>query len=71
MAILSQKLGQGERLGDAFAAAHFLPFETNLVAAGERGGQLESIFDHIAQFWQRELEFRQASSPRLSIPSSS
>jgi type II secretory pathway component PulF len=66
--LLAQKLSEGERLADAFAAAHFLPFETNLVAAGERSGQLETVCDHIAQFWQRELEFRQALIAPLIYP---
>jgi len=68
LATLSQKIGAGERLGEAFAAANFLPFESNLVVAGERSGQLETIFDHIAQFWQRELEFRQALVQPLIYP---
>jgi type IV pilus assembly protein PilC len=68
LAILSEKIGSGERLGDAFTAAHFLPFETNLIIAGERSGQLETIFDHISQFWQRELEFRQAMIQPLIYP---
>lgn len=68
LAVLAQQVGQGERLADSFAAAHFLPFESNLVAAGERSGHLETIFDHIAQFWQRELEFRQALIAPLIYP---
>ncbi len=68
LAILSEKIGSGERLGDAFAAARFLPFESNLVVAGERSGQLETIFDQIAQYWQRELEFRQALMLPLYYP---
>jgi type II secretory pathway component PulF len=68
LVILSRKVGDGERLGEAFAAANFLPFESNLVAAGERSGQLETVFEHIAQFWQRELEFRQALVQPLIYP---
>jgi type II secretory pathway component PulF len=68
LALLAQKLGEGERLADAFAAARFLPFESNLIAAGERSGQLETVCDHIAQFWQRELEFRQALVAPLIYP---
>jgi type II secretory pathway component PulF len=66
--VLAQKVAEGERLADAFAAAHFQPFEVNLVVAGERSGQLETIFDHLAQFWQRELEFRQALVAPLVYP---
>jgi type II secretory pathway component PulF len=68
LAVLSKNLASGERLGEAFAAAGFLPFESNLIVAGEQSGQLESIFDHIAQFWQRELEFRQALLRPLYYP---
>jgi type IV pilus assembly protein PilC len=68
LTVLSQKIEAGERLGDAFAAAHFLPFECNLAVAGERSGHLETVFEHIAQFWQRELEFRQALIAPLIYP---
>jgi type IV pilus assembly protein PilC len=68
LAVLSEKIGGGDRLGEAFAAARFLPFESNLVTAGERSGHLETIFDLLAQFWQRELEFRQAFLLPLSYP---
>lgn len=68
MTVLAQKINEGEHLAEAFAAAHFLPFESNLIAAGERSGQLETICDHIAQFWQREMEFRQALITPLIYP---
>ena len=68
LVLLSKKIAEGERLADAFTAARFLPFEVNLLAAGERSGQLETICDHIAQFWQRELEFRQALVAPLIYP---
>jgi type II secretory pathway component PulF len=68
VAALAQHLAEGQRLGEAFAAAQFLPFESNLVGAGERSGQLETIFDHLAQFWQRDLEFRQALVSPLIYP---
>lgn len=66
--LLAQKLGAGDRLGEAFEAARFLPFESHLVVAGERSGQLESIFEHLSQFWKRELEFRQALVRPLLYP---
>jgi len=66
--VLAQKLSEGERLPESFAAAGFPPFETNLVAAGERSGHLDTICDHIAQFWQRELEFRQSMIVPLVYP---
>ena len=68
LVLLSKKIAEGERLADAFTAARFLPFEVSLLAAGERSGQLETICDHIAQFWQRELEFRQALVAPLIYP---
>lgn len=68
LAVLAQKLSEGERLADSFATAGFPPFETNLIAAGERSGHLDTICDHIAQFWQRELEFRQALIAPLIYP---
>ena len=68
LAVLAQKLGEGERLADALNAARFETFERNLLAAGERSGQLETICDHIAQFWQRELEFRQGLVAPLIYP---
>jgi type II secretory pathway component PulF len=68
LAVLAQQLSHGERLADAFTSAGFQRFETNLVAAGERSGQLETVLDHIAQFWQHELEFRRALVTPLVYP---
>lgn len=68
LSLLAQQLSEGARLGEAFAAAHFLPFESNLVGAGERSGQLETICDHLAEFWQREQDFRQALVTPLIYP---
>src|SRR6202020_2402433 len=64
----AQKLAEGGRLPEAFAGAGFPPFETNLVAAGEKSAHLDTICDRIAQFWQRELEFRQALIAPLIYP---
>jgi type II secretory pathway component PulF len=68
LAVLSGKIAAGDRLGESFAAAGFEPFETNLIVAGESSGQLEVILEHLAQFWQRELEFRQALIAPLIYP---
>jgi len=68
LAVLAKKLAEGDRLAESFAAAGFPPFETNLVAAGERSGHLDTICDRIAQFWQRDLEFRQALLAPLIYP---
>ena len=68
VAMISDKLNAGDRLGEAFGAAKFSPFETNLVVAGERSARLETIFDHLAQFWARDLEMRQALIRPLIYP---
>ena len=68
LAVLAQKLAEGGRLPEAFAGAGFPPFETHLVAAGEKSAHLDTICDRIAQFWQRELEFRQALITPLIYP---
>jgi type IV pilus assembly protein PilC len=68
VAIVARKLDAGERLGEGFADAGFTPFETHLVAAGERSGKLETIFEHLSQFWSRELEMRQALLSPLYYP---
>lgn len=68
VAILSEKVNAGERIGDAFAAAGFSPFESNLVTAGERSAHLDTIFEHLSQFWARELEMRQALLRPLYYP---
>jgi type IV pilus assembly protein PilC len=66
--VLSQKVNAGERLGDAFEAARFEPFESHLVAAGEKAAQLDTIFTHLSDFWGRELAMRQALIRPLYYP---
>jgi type IV pilus assembly protein PilC len=66
--VLSEKVNAGERIGDAFEAAKFLPFETHLVAAGEKSAQLDTIFAHLSDFWARELAMRQALIRPLYYP---
>ena len=68
LGVLSEKVNAGERLGDAFAAAGFSPFECNLVTAGERSAQLNTVFEHLADYWKRELELRQALPRPLYYP---
>ena len=68
LTLLSEKVNAGERLNEAFEAAGFSPFECHLVAAGERGGKLDAVFEHIAQYWKRELEMRQALIRPLYYP---
>jgi type IV pilus assembly protein PilC len=67
-AVLSEKVNAGERLGDSFTAAGFSPFECHLVTAGERSGQLDTIFEHLSEFWKRQLEMRQALIRPLYYP---
>jgi type II secretory pathway component PulF len=65
---LSEKVNAGERIGDAFEAAKFQPFETHLIAAGEKSAQLDTIFTHLSDFWARELAMRQALVRPLYYP---
>ena len=68
LTVLSQKVNAGERLGDAFEAAKFEPFESHLVAAGEKSARLDTIFTHLSDFWARELSMRQALIRPLYYP---
>jgi type II secretory pathway component PulF len=68
IAVLSQKVNTGERIGEAFTAAGFSPFECHLVTAGERSAQLDTVFEHLAEFWSRELEMRQELIRPLYYP---
>jgi general secretion pathway protein F len=68
IAVLSEKVEAGERIGDAFALAGFSTFECQLVAAGEKSGHLDTIFEHLAEYWNRELQMRQALIRPLYYP---
>jgi type II secretory pathway component PulF len=68
LTLLSEKVNAGERLGDAFTAAGFSPFECHLVTAGERSAQLDTIFEHLSEHWARELKMRQALIHPLYYP---
>jgi type II secretory pathway component PulF len=68
LTVLSEKVNAGERIGDAFEAAKFLPFETHLIVAGEKSAQLDTIFTHLSEFWARELAMRQALITPLYYP---
>lgn len=65
---VEEGLKAGERLGEAFEAAGFSPFEYNLVNAGEQSGQLDTVFAHLAEFWARELQMRRAMIRPLIYP---
>lgn len=66
--ILSQKIAGGEQVGDAFAKAGFSSFECHLVAAGERSARLETVFQHLSEFWARQLQMLQALTGQLYYP---
>ncbi len=66
--ILSEKIDAGERVGEAFSAAGFSPFESDLVAAGERSAHLDTVFEHLSAFWTRELEMQHALIRPLYYP---
>lgn len=68
LTVLSEKVNAGERIGEAFAAAGFSPFEYHLVTAGEKSAQLDTIFQHLSEFWARELAMRQALIRPLYYP---
>lgn len=68
LTVLSEKVNAGERIGEAFAAAGFSSFECNLVIAGERSAHLATVFEHLAEFWKRELAMRQAIPRPLIYP---
>ena len=68
LSVLSEKVNAGERIGDAFAIAGFSPFECHLVAAGEKSAHLDTIFEHLAEHWTRELRLRQALVRPLIYP---
>jgi type II secretory pathway component PulF len=68
VAVLSEKVNAGEGIGEAFAAAGFLPLECHLVTAGERSAQLDTVFQHLSEFWARELAMRQALIRPLYYP---
>jgi type IV pilus assembly protein PilC len=68
LAVVSEKVNAGERLGEAFAAAGFSAFECNLVIAGERSAHLDTVFEHLAEYWKRDLELRQALIRPLIYP---
>jgi len=68
ISVLTQKIEGGQSVGDAFAAAHFSPFECNLVVAGERSAQLDTVLQHLAEFWARQLEMYQALTSQLYYP---
>jgi type IV pilus assembly protein PilC len=68
MALLGQQVNAGARVEDAFVAAGFSPFECHLVGAGERSGRLETVFEHLSEFWLRQREMRHALLRPLYYP---
>jgi type II secretory pathway component PulF len=68
MAILIERISAGQSLGDAFAAAGFSPFEIHLVTAGERSAQLDTVLQHLSDFWARQRQMFQALTGQLYYP---
>jgi len=68
MKILIQQIDDGGQIGEAFAKARFSPFEYHLVTAGERSGRIEDAFQHLSEFWARQLEMIQALTNQLYYP---
>ena len=66
--VLTRKINDGAPLGDAFAAAGFSPFETHLVAAGEHSAQLDTVLQHLAEYWDRQRQMYQAIRSQLYYP---
>jgi type IV pilus assembly protein PilC len=66
--VLTEKISQGEPVGDAFTAAGFSPFECHLVAAGERSAQLDSVFTHLGEFWERQRQMFRTLVRQLYYP---
>ncbi len=68
IAVLAEKIAQGEPVGDAFTAAGFSPFECHLVTAGELSAQLESVFAHLGEFWERQRQMFRTLVRQLYYP---
>jgi type II secretory pathway component PulF len=67
-ALLAEKVDAGAGIAEAFVAAGFSPFECHLVAAGERSAQLDSIFEHLSEFWSKQREMKQDLISQLYYP---
>jgi type II secretory pathway component PulF len=68
MDVLTKRIADGEQLGDAMAQAGFSPFESHLVAAGERSAQLDTVLQHLSEFWSRQQQMYQALTGQLYYP---
>ena len=66
--VLTEKISEGEMIGDAFAAAGFTPFECHLVTAGERSAQLDTVFQHLGEFWARQRQMFRSLLRQLYYP---
>jgi type II secretory pathway component PulF len=66
--ILQQRIEAGEPIGDAFIAAGFSPFECHLVVAGERSARLDSVYQHLADFWSHQFEMADTLVRHLYYP---
>lgn len=68
IAVLAEKISEGEMIGDAFAAAGFTPFECHLITAGERSAQLDAVFQHLGEFWSRQRQMFRTLVRQLYYP---
>src|SRR5271156_1822475 len=66
--VLAERISEGEMIGDAFAAAGFTPFECHLVTAGERSAQLDTVFQHLGEFWARQRQMFRTLVRQLYYP---
>jgi len=59
LAAVIGSLNEGENLGDALAwHAVFPPVANRLLATGERGGNLQQMFDEVADYYESEIDNR-------------
>ncbi len=65
---LAEKISAGEPIGDAFTAAGFTPFECHLITAGERSAQLDTVFQHLGEFWSRQAQMFRTLVRQLYYP---
>ncbi len=67
---LLQRLRDGQPFSEACAAwpAVFSPFYISMIRAGETGGMLELVFDHLAMFMEKEDEIKKQIQSALAYP---
>jgi type II secretory pathway component PulF len=68
LALLEEQITAGATISDAFLHAGFSPFECHLVHAGERSARLEIVYEHLADFWDRQRRMLQAIVGQVYYP---